>query len=184
MASPSPANPKYIGEELAKTIKAQLPHLHEDRPALAVRSEVVNTPLQTHTEMDLKWAKEASRGGVGGLTRYRVDRILALEKLRKKYGETLPCTVQVIRLSRETAIVTLPGEMFVEHGLAIKKASPFANTLVIELSNDREKIASVPLRKSFSEGGYEIVYSRLESGAGEMLVSAAMRLLKELKETE
>ena len=33
--------------------------------------------------------------------------------------------MQVLRLSDEIAIVTLPGEIFVELGLAIKKASPF-----------------------------------------------------------
>ena len=51
-------------------------------------------------------------------------------------AQTLPLEVQVIRLGRETAIVTLPGEVFVELGLAIKSASPFETTLVIELANE------------------------------------------------
>lgn len=36
--------------------------------------------------------------------------------------EVLPMEVQVFRLSEDVAIVALPGEVFVELGLAIKKA--------------------------------------------------------------
>ena len=49
----------------------------------------------------------------------------------------MPLEVQAFRLNHETAIVTLPSEIFVEIGLAIKAASPFKTTLVIELANDR-----------------------------------------------
>ena len=48
----------------------------------------------------------------------------------------VPLEVVAIRLSPDVAIVALPGEVFVELGLAIKQASPFKTTLVIELSND------------------------------------------------
>ena len=84
-----------------------------------------------------------------------------------------------LSLSDETAIVTLPGEVFVELGLAIKAASPFKTTLVIELTNDSP--AYIPTKKAFAEGSYEIVNSRIQPGGGEKLVEAAIRLLKELK---
>jgi hypothetical protein len=76
------------------------------------------------------------------------------------------------------AIVGLPGEIFVELGLAIKRASPFATTLVVELCNDDP--AYVPTRKAFSEGSYETVNSLVAPGGGEMLVETAVRLLQEL----
>lgn len=72
----------------------------------------------------------------------------------------------------------LPGELFVEHSLAIKEASPFKTTLVIELTNSH--IAYVPTRKAFSQGSYEIINSRLAPGGGEMMVDSAVRLLNEL----
>jgi hypothetical protein len=101
--------------------------------------------------------------------------------LQLREGETLPLEVQVFRLSKELAIVTLPGEVFVELGLAIKRASPFKTTLVIELANDGP--GYIPTRKAFAEGSYETVNSRIQPGGGEMLVDAAVRLLKELART-
>ena len=91
----------------------------------------------------------------------------------------MPLEVQAFRLNQETAIVTLPAEMFVELGLAIKAASPFKTTLVIELAND--SLGYIPTKKAFAEGSYEIVNSRVEPGTGEKLVEAAIGLLKELK---
>lgn len=70
-------------------------------------------------------------------------------------------------------------EVFVESGLAIKQASPFADTMVIELSQDCPDY--VPTRKAFAEGSYETVCSCVEPGGGEMLVASAVRLLKQLK---
>ena len=91
----------------------------------------------------------------------------------------MPLEVQAFRLDDETAIVTLPSEIFVNFGLAIKAASPFKTTLVIELSND--SVAYIPTKQAFLEGSYEVMNSRVESGTGEKLVEAAVGLLKELK---
>jgi hypothetical protein len=99
--------------------------------------------------------------------------------LENRSANTLPLEVQVFRLGPNTAIVTLPGEVFVELGLAIKAASPFETTLVIELTNDSP--AYIPTKKAFVEGSYEVVNSRVESGSGEKLVEAAVHLLKELE---
>jgi neutral ceramidase len=93
-------------------------------------------------------------------------------------GRTIPLEVQVIRLSPEVAVVGLPGEIFVDLGLAIKKASPFATTLVIELCQDAP--GYVPTEKAFAEGSYETVNSRVAPGGGEKLVATAIRLLKGL----
>ena len=87
--------------------------------------------------------------------------------------------VQVFRFGREVALVALPGEVFVDLGLAIKRASPFETTLVVELAHDAP--GYVPTRKAFTEGSYETVNSRIEPGGGELLVETAVRLLKELK---
>jgi hypothetical protein len=69
-------------------------------------------------------------------------------------------------------------EVFVDLGLAIKQASPFKTTLVVELANDCP--AYVPTKKAFAEGSYEIVNSRVASGGGEKLAELAISLLKEL----
>ena len=71
-------------------------------------------------------------------------------------------------------------EIFVELGLAIKQASPVKKTIVMSICNDRPSY--VPTRKAFTEGSYEVTNSRVKPGAGEALVVAAIKLLKELKE--
>jgi hypothetical protein len=142
---------------------------------LAVRTEVVQAPLATYSDMDLQWAKSLEKPE-SFMMGVRARRIRRLESYRNEYGETMPCEVHVFRLTDDTAIVTLPGEVFVELGMAIKKASPFANTLVIELANTHE-LAYVPTRKPFCEGDYEVVNSCVESGGGDMMVDAAVRML-------
>jgi hypothetical protein len=87
--------------------------------------------------------------------------------------------VQTIGIGDEVGIVFLPGEVFVELGLAVKRASPFRTTLVVELCNCVETLY-VPTRAAFAGGGYEVANSALEPGSGEVLVEAALRLLKDV----
>jgi hypothetical protein len=86
--------------------------------------------------------------------------------------------VQVIALGDKIAWVGLPGEIFVELGVAIKKASPFPQTIVVELANGW--VSYVPTRKAFTEGGYEVISARCEPGGGEALAEAAIRMLAKL----
>ena len=90
--------------------------------------------------------------------------------------------VQVIAIN-DLAIVTLPGEMFVEIGLEIKRQSPFNYTFVVELANDY--VGYVPTAKAFGEGGYETMFARsskLVPEAAGQFVESAVRLLNNLNE--
>jgi neutral ceramidase len=93
-------------------------------------------------------------------------------------GRPQEVEVQVIALGNEIAWVSLPGEIFVELGLAIKKASPFRYTMIAELANG--SIGYIPDRKAYAEGNYEPVSARCAAGSGEQLVETALRLLNEL----
>jgi hypothetical protein len=93
-------------------------------------------------------------------------------------GDTLPTEVTVVALGRDLAIVFLPGEVFVELGLAIKQASPFRTTMIVELSNCVETIY-IPHRAAYASGSYEVTNSSTQPGSGEMLVEAAISLLRE-----
>ena len=97
-----------------------------------------------------------------------------------KHGGKLPQEIQAIRLDRDTALVTLPHEVFVELGMAIKSSSPFRTTVVISLANDLDFY--IPTRRAFDEGHYEPTTCPLEPGCGELQVQAAVKLLSELKE--
>jgi hypothetical protein len=67
--------------------------------------------------------------------------------------------------------------------LAIKRASPFKTTLVIELAHCVETIY-IPTRAACAGGSYEVANSALEPGSGEMLVEAALRLLRDIATEE
>jgi len=170
----------YIGRTLAQTVQAKTGQLKAvAKPALAVRSELVQVPLQRYEPEKIAWAREnikkVGTRELSFLKQVEAYKILALEM---RGGDNIPLEVQVFRLSRDVALVGLPGEVFVDLGLAIKRASPFATTLIMELCQDAP--GYIPTKKAFAEGSYETVNSRIAPGGGEMMVKTAVRLLKKL----
>ncbi len=94
-----------------------------------------------------------------------------------------PDPVEVVALRvGDLAIVGLPGEVFCELGLELRRRSPARHTLVVELSGDA--IGYIPTRESFTQGGYEVTVGSTfyQPGAGEQLVDAAVAQLQELFE--
>ncbi len=171
---------RRIGTTLGQTVLAALPTLNAAKPDLAALGTRIFVPLQTNTAAQIAAAREkmplVGAKKLKFLEEVEVCRIadLALMNQTRRALE-----VQTFRLSADTAIVGLPGEVFTDLGLAIKAKSPFQNTLVLELCND--SIAYVPTQRAFVEGSYEIVNSRIAPGGGEMLVETAAKLLRELK---
>jgi len=173
-----------IGRALATTVTAHAPKLSASPGSLAVRRAVVQAPLQTFTDKDIAWARgEIEAAKPTGERRFLIARrrmkLLSLVKLKDRWGPTIPLDVHAFRLGPDTAVVTLPGEVFTELSQSIKKASPFATTLVIELANDN--IAYVPTRRGYENGDYEAINSRIQAGWGEKMADRAVGLLKALK---
>lgn len=171
---------EMLGDTVAKAVRDGALSAGRE-PSLAVRSAKVVAPLQKYRPDEIAKAT-ANMERVGSrdfpfLETVETCKIVDIERL-KKSGDEVPLEVQVIRLDGDTAIVMLPSEIFVELGLAIKAASPFKTTLVIELTND--DIAYIPNRRAFAEGNYEPTNSRAVPGTGEKLVEAATNLLQEL----
>ncbi|MGQ9523966.1 MAG: neutral/alkaline non-lysosomal ceramidase N-terminal domain-containing protein [Armatimonadota bacterium] len=83
------------------------------------------------------------------------------------------------------AIASMPGEVFVELGMAVRTRSPFSTTLVVGYANG--DIGYVPTRSAYPEGGYEVedahrYYGRpapLAPEAGEIMVDACVECLNE-----
>ena len=168
-----------IGTPLGRTVLgAQKDMLVIAKPRFEAKSKTLTVPLQEVTKEQAKaaWVKlEILKSGEGSFME-KVEAVKAVDLANR--GKTWPMEVQVFRLDNETAIVGLPGEIFVDLGLGIKKASPFKRTFVLSLCNDRP--GYVPTKKAFDEGSYEVTNSRAKAGVGEMLVEAAVELLKEL----
>jgi hypothetical protein len=171
-----------IGTALAMTVTDELERATRvQAPALAVRSATIEAPLQHFTEEQFEQAMQDLRKvGTNELPFLKQVEAYKIVAVHRVDGDKLPMEVQAFRISDELAIVGLPGEVFVELGLAIKNQSPFKTTVVIELCNDSP--GYVPTRKAFAEGSYETVNSRVQPGGGEMLVEMAVKLLKGLKE--
>lgn len=170
-----------IGTRLAETVLRTLKNLQPvTPPLLAVAGERLELPMQRYNEDEVaeaaKIMEKVDSRDVPFLERVKARSIMDIQH---RGGGTLSGEVQAIRLGPETALVTLPGEVFVDLGLAIKEASPFRTTLVIELANDGP--GYIPTRKAFAEGSYETVNSRIQPGGGERLVDTAITLLRKLK---
>jgi neutral ceramidase len=189
----SDSNTKKIGETLGGSLIKAIPKLELiSKPSFAMLSSKISLLLQVPTLEQIDSAKKLinnlykvsqtgmylkNAGGESGdfLKRVEMSKYIALESQK----ESVQVEVQVFRIDSETAIVGLPGEIFVELGLAIKKRSPFKNTLLMTVCND--KTSYIPTKKAFKEGSYEVTNSIIKPGGGEMLVNTAVKLLNEIK---
>jgi hypothetical protein len=172
---------EHLGTTLGRTVLSAANHLQKiTDPSLAVRSTTLTVPLQEPTPEQLADA-HSKIDKLGDTNTDFFTKVVAVKMLDlERLGPTRRMEVQAFRLDADTAIVCLPCEIFVELGLAIKKASPFKNTAVISICNDRPSY--VPTQKAFGEGSYEVTNSRVKPGVGETLVEAAGKLLNELKQ--
>jgi neutral ceramidase len=173
-----------IGAALARTFLAEVPRLQPvEQPSLVALSAVVKLPLQEVTDeaverasavLNRTWVPEPAF-----LVQVDAWKLLNTRRLRQRDGDDLSEEVLAVRVDDDSAVVTLPHEVFVELGTAVKRGSPFRRTFVITMANDLDFY--VPTRRAFAEGSYEVVTSSVKPGGGERLVKGALRLLGQLK---
>lgn len=188
-------NSAEIAEILSSTIIKNMDKFHRiNGPTLKISSSVIYAPIQRYSPEELEWAiKEAGAPPLyketAFLERRRRLKIRSLERIRRTEAVPptiadqpwrIPLEVQVFQLGEELAVVGLPGEVFVDLGLAIKENSPYKHTIIVELTNSH--IAYVPTAEAFTRGGYETINSRLAPGGGELLADTAIALLQEMYE--
>ena len=179
-----------IGNRLATEIVGNLGGFSREKIELKAISSYVFAPLQDFTEKELAWATAHPLDSIYSersfYTFRRSSKIRSLQRMRETAEAippsvsgaswTLPLLVQVLKISDNTAIVGLPGELFSEFGKTVREASPFENTIIIELTHCH--IGYVPTLEAFSQGGYEAINSRLAPGSGELLSQRAIDLLR------
>jgi neutral ceramidase len=168
-----------IGTVLAAEVLKTLRRLDGVAAApLCAKSEVVPLPLPEVRPEDVDWAKKITptMGDKPDWSRFlELVKAFKIIDVAARAGRPIDAEVQVVALGKDIAWVGVPGELFVEHGLAIKMASPFRFTVVVELAND--SIGYVPNLRAYDQGAYEVLASRCAPGSGEILVDAAVRLL-------
>ena len=148
---------------------------------LRVKAQPVSLPLVDLEPGDFEKARElvlnpgkAKKTFLGNVWAFKVLDVAA------RKGKPLDVEVQVVALGNDVAWVSLPGEVFVELGLEIKKRSPFKQTMIVELANG--SIGYIPTKRAYVEGNYEPTTARCASGSGETIVETAVGLLNELHE--
>lgn len=152
---------------------------------ISLSSEQVRLKRLKISEAQHRWAQEVLRKAQDNPARGQVDGLpdqhyaQMWSEMYRRQDENEVAEVCALRIG-DLGIATLPGEMFCEFGLEIKKRSPATHTVVIELAN--AAMGYFPTREAFAQGGYEPTTGTTlyESNAGEELTASALRQLNKL----
>jgi neutral ceramidase len=181
---------KVIAHEITDSIVKVLRNVkYTDKPEFRVSNgESVIVRRQPSPKL-LDWATnrvrttEFTKLGTADKASDDIKSLYALDIVKLSFYEpssyTLP--LQAIRIG-DGAIGTLPGEIFSETGLNLKKRSPFRYYFTISHANGQ--FGYVPPAEQFKLGGYETWLcsgSLLEVDAAEKLEQALTTLVKSLK---
>jgi len=171
---------EQIGHVLAGDVIKEYPTLKlQENFELKAANEIVLLEIPQYTKEEIERAKiyAKERFSAGSFTKEAriATKILRVQEL---HGKPIEAEVQTFGIG-DIALVSLPGEIFVELGLAIKEKSPFQYTFIIEQS--QSDLGYVPDEKAFDEGAYEVEVSRIKKGEGEKFVDAALQLLNKIK---
>jgi hypothetical protein len=162
----------FLGASISQVVLSAIPTLKPVKPMLAVRSARVPVALAgNQIERVLAAREKLPRIGKGALTpSEETDICRILEQHQRGTNEAL-LEVQVVKLGVNTVLVGLPGEMPVDLAGALRRGSPFKNTLLI--GHCQETFADSSSAKSC-----EVV---LPKPVAELLIQSAADLLNQLK---
>lgn len=127
---------------------------------------------------------------LGGLEPVEGKQVVLLRSRVSLPGRTLTGRLSKVPLITEltalrlggVGLVLIPGEPFVEIGLAIRRASPFEPTWVVSYAGDY--VGYIPTDRAFDEGGYELgpgPWARVGPGSEGIIRREALALLRCLK---
>ena len=157
----------YLGGEILRLIEAAEPMTD---PVLRLEQAVAKIPIRPYPDdfdpEKLSWGREYF-----GRARQDWPRML-------REDSPVDVHLNVLRIG-DAAICTNPAELYVEHGLAIRKTSPARVTLIAELADGY--VGYVPTKGAFRRGGYSAwpaETSKLAEDAGEVIVEMTDALLE------
>jgi neutral ceramidase len=174
-----PGEAARIGTRLAAEVLRTYDRLAPVGGPVRVSSAVVELPLPAVTDAEVAAAKAVVADALAGKTLPFAAQVEAFKvvDVARRLGKPHQAEVQVVSVGDDLAWVALPGEVFTSLGLAIKAGSPFRQTIVATQANG--SVGYVPDRVAYPQGAYEVASARVAAGSGEMLVDAALKLLRE-----
>jgi len=166
-----------IGYALAGSVIRELPALETNEIShLSSGNEVLYLKIPEYTREEIAAAKiNAVKESDNEASTPEIREAMKILKVQKMNGEPIEAKVVTFGLG-DVGIVALPGEIFVELGLEIKKRSPYKHTFILELSSN--SIGYIPNEDAFKYGAYEVEVSRIAKGEGERLVESSVKLLE------
>ena len=166
-----------LGGEVIKTVA--LMDFVETVPLQVAHSNIRLARRQVPEKMLEEAKRVLSEDGEPTVDRiYAREIVLLAEEVKEK--PFVDAEVQIIAIGR-AALVAIPGELFCQFGLDIKRASPFPTTFVVTCANGM--VGYLPTPEAFKGGGYEVRLARssqLMPDAGNQLVGEALQLLQSL----
>jgi neutral ceramidase len=168
---------RQVGDALAEVIIRSLENRRPgyNKVGLASVKKEVTVPRRDFTVdqeeriLSSGWPPESQK-------RFRLE----LDILRKE-GKKEDVTILQAWQIGEVGFASLPGELFVEWGLKIKKESPFRWTYPVELGGDY--LGYMVTERAWQEGGYESLIARSarpKREGVEMMVEEALQMLQNL----
>ncbi len=99
-------------------------------------------------------------------------------------SQTTDVGLLTVVINRDLALVTIPGEPFIQHQLNLTARSPIANSFILGLAYHGQGspfVVYLPTRQAVTEGGYGATEcSFLAADAGERMVNEALACIREL----
>lgn len=158
--------------------------------ATRVLVDLIRQPGRSQEELRAEMdGLESERAAAAGQARQR-ELTARINQLRVEWAvagrmagsppppEVAPVEVQAMRLSDDCALVSLPGEFFVETAAAIRAAAGVPHLLIVGYANGM--IGYVPPEEAFPSAGYEVGRALFEPKAERAIVDAAVAAISSL----
>lgn len=133
-------------------------------------------PFPPVAELEAELARAVGAGEFAGIVALGDALVLT-----RRLDELDKAAILTLRLGPRLALVVLPGEVFLEHGLAVRAGSPFEETIVAAYNDN--SLQYIPTTEAFSEGAYEVDggWRYILPGEGERMADEAVRALAALR---
>ncbi len=177
------------GEIIKEAARLSAPDYALSAPRLAVTSKTIDLPVR---ELPPREPAQATYDEASRMLAQATDAVERQHWARAQRTaqealilidrgmEPVAAEIQVIRIG-DIALAGIPGELFVELGLEIKRDAPAPYTFIVGYANDY--IGYLTTLQAWQEGGYEVSpgpWTRVAPQASMQVVATAVELIREL----
>ncbi len=173
---------RFVADTVAAEAHRVCQTLHyQDWVPLGVQQTEIKLGVRRPAPEEIARAQAILAKAKGGVLKTGEEAYARETVLMKDYPPEMPLIIQALRIG-DLGIAAVPGEVFVETGLAIKQKSPFKQTFTIELANGCS--GYIPTPEQHKLGGYETWRARssyLEVDAAPKIFDTLMALFARLQ---